>query len=136
MNLFSKLAHLIMGWFTSPPVKQFLSEAQAALTVAQQAASGAIAVAAVMGEPDNVTAEIGKIADGLKVASSAITAESSAATLTQQAQALNGLVTNLVTSGDIGIKNASTKAAVSGMAQKVAGVVGVLEAGAAAPATA
>jgi hypothetical protein len=127
MNLFSKLGHAIASFF-----KGHQSAIQTAISEAQTAAGAATAVATVLGEPPSVAQEIGRISDGLTLASSAIAAESGAQTLSQHAANLSALTTNLVTSGDIGIRNTATQAAVGTMAQKVQGVVGALETAAAA----
>lgn len=114
-NIPGELAHL----FTAHQV-----QIQTVLADAQTAISGATAVAAVL-EPAAV-APLALVADGLTKVSAAVTAESSAATLTAQASTLGALVSSLVTSGDVGVKNATVKIAVTNAVTKAQTVVGAL----------
>ncbi len=100
---------------------------QAGIGEAVAAAGVAASVSGLLGESPDVIAEINKVADGLQLVSKSVTAASTATDLTGHAAALAGLVTGLVSSGDIGVKNAQTQAAIGVMAGKVQSVVGVLE---------
>lgn len=95
-----------------------------AIADAQTAISGASAVAAIL-EPAAVP-ELTLVQDGLTKISAAVTAESSANTLTSQASVLGTLVSGLVTSGDVGVKNATVKTAVTNAVTKAQTVVGAL----------
>lgn len=97
---------------------------QSAISDAQTAVSAATGVAAIL-EPAAVAPLI-LVANGLTKVSSAVTAESTAVTLNSQASALGALVSDLVTSGDVGVKNASVKTAVTNAVTKAQTVVGAL----------
>ena len=94
---------------------------------AQIAVGAAKVVAADLGEPASVQTVLGNISDGLTKVAATATAEATADTLTEQAANLTGLVGGLVSSGDIGIKNAGTKVAVGTALVKVTSVVSALE---------
>lgn len=97
---------------------------QSAITDAQAAVSSATGVAAIL-DPQAVPVLSG-VADGLTKVSAAVTAASTASTLTSQANTLGTLVSGLVTSGDVGVKNANTKAAIQSAVTKSQAVVGAL----------
>ena len=122
MNFFTQLGHSIAAFF-----KGHQATIQTTIGYAQNAAGAASAVAGILGESPAVTSQIGKISDALGLVSATVTAETSAETLTQHAANLSALTSALVNSGDIGIKNAQTQAAVGTVAVKVQGVVGALE---------
>ena len=127
-TFFSKVGSALHNFFTNNS-----GAIQSGLSAAMTAASVAGSVAAIMepaganGGPPPVVAEIAKVQDGLNLVSKAVTTASTATDLSGHAAALSGLVTGLVSSGDIGIKNAQTQAAIGVMAVKVQSVVGVLE---------
>jgi hypothetical protein len=100
---------------------------QSVIKDAQGAQVAAKDVALALGEPSSVITVISGIGDGLQKTSDALAAESSSTTLTQEASNLSGLVSSVVDSGDIGIKNAQTQAAVGTTLQKVVGVVSALQ---------
>lgn len=102
---------------------------QTGLSEAISAAGVAASVAAIADPTGSaaVVAEIGKVSNGLALVQGAVKAESTATDLNTHAANLAGLVTSLVTSGDLSIKNAQTQAAIGVMATKVQSVVGVLE---------
>lgn len=100
------------------------AQIQTALADAQTAVSGATAVAAVL-EPA-VIAPLALVADGLTKVSAAVTAESTATSLQAQATSLGNLVSGLVTSGDVGVKNATVKTAITSAVTKAQTVVGAL----------
>lgn len=100
---------------------------QAVVSAASTAVGVASAVAADFGEPPVVAAELAKIQDGLALVAAGVNAQSTATDLTGHAAALAALVTGLVTSGDIGIKNATTQVAIGVAANKVKSVIGTLE---------
>ncbi len=74
-----------------------------------------------------VLAEIAKVQDGLAIVQKGITAESTATDLSSHAANLAGIVTGLVTSGDINVKNAQLQASIGVLATKTQSVIGVLE---------
>ena len=121
-GFFAKIGTALHNFFTKNG-----GAIQAGLTEAITAANVAGSVAGVLGEAPNVTAEIAKVTDGLNLVQKAVTASSTATDLNGHAASLAGLVTGLVSSGDLNIKNAQTQAAIGVMATKVQGVVGVLE---------
>lgn len=103
-----------------------------AIADAQEAAAGAVTVATALNEPPSVTAAIGKISDGLALARTAVNTAATAETYTDQANNLATLTTDLVSSGDLGIKNQKTVAAVGQVATKAVAVVTALQTAAAA----
>lgn len=123
-GFFSKLGSVLHNFFTheAGPIQAGISEALAAATVVAQVATIADPTGSAA-----LVAEIGKVKDGLSLVSKGVTAASTATDLNGHAAALTDLVTGLVTSGDINVKNAQTQAAIGVMATKVQGVVGVLE---------
>jgi hypothetical protein len=103
---------------------------QTGLTEAAAAAGVAASVAAITLSPADaapVVAEIAKVQDAIGIVQKGVTAESTATDLSAHAANLAGVVTSLVTSGDIGVKNAQVQAAVGVAATKVQSVIGVLE---------
>ena len=100
-----------------------LSEAITAAGVAASVAS--VTLSSTAAAP--VLAEIAKVTDGLSIVQKGVAAESTATDLSSHAANLAGIVTGLVTSGDIGVKNAQVQASVGVLATKVQSVVGVLE---------
>jgi hypothetical protein len=103
---------------------------QTVLADASVAANVAASVAAISLSPEQATpvlAEIAKVTDGLAIVQKGVTAESTAGDLTAHAQNLAGIVTSLVSSGDLNIKNAQLQASIGVAATKVQSVVGVLE---------
>ena len=121
-SLFNKLGHNIAHY-----VGSHKAVIHAAIDDAAKAAVAATSIAAALGEPVGVAAEIARVADGLSKVDKAVTEESSAGTLSQHASDLATLATGLVGSGDIGVKNPQTQAAVATVATKVQSVVGALE---------
>lgn len=100
-----------------------ISEAHTALNVAASVASIALPQSAAT----PALAEIAKVADALSIVQKGVSAESTATTLASHASNLAGVLTSLVTSGDINVKNAQVQAAVGVAATKVQSVIGVLE---------
>ena len=109
-------------------------------TVISDAVQGVAAAIAVVGvvEPaaTGVVKLLGGVAAGLAQVSTAVTGAPSDTTLTSQANALAGLTSSLVTSGELGVKSASSQAAVTSAITKTQAVIGALvTAAAASPAT-
>lgn len=100
---------------------------QSGISAATAAVGVAASVSSILGEDPKVAASLAKIQDGLAIVAKGVTAESISTDLNGHAAALAGLITDLVASGDIGIKNAQTQAAVGAAANKVKGVIGVLQ---------
>ncbi len=127
-SLFHSIGSALHNFFTKNggAIQNGLSEALAAAAVAGSVAS-VFEPANADGSANAIVAEIGKIASGLIIVQNGVSAASTATDLNGHAAALAGIVTGLVTSGDIGIKNAQTQAAIGVMATKVQSVVGVLE---------
>lgn len=121
-SFFHSIGHAIASFFGSHQ-----AAIQLVIKDAQLAAGTATAVATSLGEPDSVTAKISEISDGLSKVSSAVTSETTATDLKDHAANLTNLVVGLVGSGDIGIKNDETKAAIGATAIKVQSVVGAIE---------
>ena len=127
------MAFSIIGWFHSveTALHNFFTRnggaIQAGITAASTAVGVASSVAVILGEPPNVGTELQKIQDGLSKVAGAVNSASTATDLNGHAEALAGLITGLVTSGDINIKNAGTQAAIGAAANKVKGVIGVLQ---------
>jgi hypothetical protein len=123
MSWLSALRSKIAGWFGAH--KDLL---QTLATDGEVFTKDAAAVAAAAGEHGNLITVLGGVADGFGKISTTITAESSATTLAQHAADLTGLASGLlVTSTDVGVKNADTKAKIVGVLQKVTNVVGALQ---------
>jgi hypothetical protein len=123
-GFFSKIGSVLHNFFTkdSGAIQTGIAEALSAAKV--------VASVAAIADPTGsapLIAEIGKVQDGLALVSKGVTSASTATDLNGHAAALAGLVTGLVTSGDLNIKNAQTQAAIGVMATKVQSVVGVLE---------
>ena len=114
-NVPGELAHL----FTAHH-----AQIQTVLSEAKTAVSGATAIAAIL-EPAAVP-ELTLVADGLTRISASVTAESTATTLTSQVSVLGGLVSGLVTAGDVNVKNATVKSAITGAVTKAQTVLGAL----------
>lgn len=110
------------------------AQIQTAIADAQNLAGASAIVLAATGQ-SAASVEVGKISSALSLASSAITAEATAETLTQHATNLTDLTIALVTSGDINVKNTATQATLAAVAGKVQVTVGALEvaAGSATP---
>lgn len=126
-SFFSALSHKIAAFFGS-------HQAVIATVIAdaQQACAGASAIATVVGEGSIVPALSG-VSDGLAKVGAAVTAESTAETLTQHAADLTALAAALIqSSNDVGVKDAQTKAQVGAVLVKVNGVVNALETAASA----
>jgi hypothetical protein len=121
-SFFSGLSHKIAAFFGS--------HAEVIATViadAQQAVGAASAVAGAVGETQLIPVLSG-VSDGLSKVATAVTAESTADTLTGHAAAITALAEGLIEStNDAGIKDANTKAAVGAVLVKVNGVVAALE---------
>lgn len=103
---------------------------QTGLAEATAAAGIAASVATIALSPTDaapVIAQIAKIQDALSIVQKGVTAESTATDLSSHAANLAGVVTGLVTSGDIDVKNAQLQAAVGVTAIKVQSVIGVIE---------
>lgn len=106
------------------------AQIQTAIAEAQNLAGASAIVLAATGQ-SAAAAEVGKISSALSLASSTITAEATAETLTQHATNLANLTTALVNSGDINVKNTGTQAMIAAVAGKVQTTVGALEVAAA-----
>lgn len=123
MSWLSNLRHKIAGWFGSH--KDLIE------TIAkdgQVAATDASLVAVAAGEHGNIITVLSGVADGFGKVGAAVTAESSATTLAEHAANLTGLADALlVTSTDVGIKNADTKASITKVLGKITNVVGALQ---------
>ena len=134
-TFFSKVGSALHNFFTNNS-----GAIQSGLSAAMTAASVAGSVAAIMepaganGGPPPVVAEIAKVQDGLNLVSKAVTTASTATDLSGHAAALSGLVTGLVSSGDIGIKNAALQTAITTAISRVGNVVNSLGAAAVTPA--
>lgn len=126
-SLFSKIGHAIASWFGSHQ-----ATIQAVVNDAQAAASAAHGVATALGEPASVTSVISGVSDGLSKIGAAAATAATAEDFNALAADGAALATGLVSSGDLGIKNAATKAAVGALAIKVQGVVGAVETAASA----
>lgn len=103
---------------------------QAGLSDAVTAAGVAASVATIALSPSDsapVVAEIAKVQDALSIVQKGVTAESTAADLSAHAANLAGIVTSLVNSGDIGVKDAAVQASIGQVATKAQSVIGVLE---------
>jgi hypothetical protein len=113
-----------------------------ALADAQSAVTAAIAVAAATlkpganGSPNPVVTTLAGVADGLTKISTAVASAASATTFSGQAANLASLTNSLITSGDVGVKDASSQAsltnAVNSVVAKANTVVGALFTAAAA----
>jgi hypothetical protein len=124
-SLFHTVAARIAAFFGSHMAvfSAVIKDAQEAVATAQ-----AVAAAADPGELPGLQALLAEASDGLGKIETAVQAESTAETLTQQAQTAAALVSGLATStNDIGIKNAKTKTAIGAVLVKVNSVVGALE---------
>ena len=123
-GFFSKIGNTLHNFFTKDG-----GAIQSGLTEAIAAANTAASVAAIA-DPAGaapIVAEIGKVTNGLSLVQGAVKTETTATDLNAHAADLATLVTGLVTSGDINVKDAQTQAAIGAMATKVQSVVGVLE---------
>lgn len=123
-NFFHKIGAALHNFFTKDG-----GAIQAGLAEAISAAQVAASVAAIADPTGSaaVVAEIGKVTNGLALVQGAVKAESTATDLNGHAANLAGLITGLVTSGDINVKSAQTQAAIGVLAIKVQSVAGVLE---------
>lgn len=123
MSWLSKLRHAIAAWFGSH--KTLL---QTIAKDGQLAASDLAKVATAAGESGNLVTVLNGVSDGLGKVGDTITAEATATTLAQHAADLTGLATNLlVTSTDVGVKSADTKAGIATVLGKITNVVGALQ---------
>lgn len=93
----------------------------------QQGATAAAAIATAAGETKAVPI-LTDIADGAGKINIAIQAGATANDLADGVKAVTGLATGLVNSGDIGVKDAGTKAAIGGVVAKVSNVAEVAQA--------
>jgi hypothetical protein len=124
MNFFTSLAHKIAAFFGSHH-----DSIQSGIKLAQSAAASAIAVSTALNEDPSVIRVISGISDGLTKVSAAVTAES----MTEHAGNLTALAEGLIdTTNDVGVKSTDAKASIGAALAKVNGVVGALEAAAAA----
>jgi len=123
-GFFSKIGTALHNFFTKDG-----GAIQAGLSEAISAAGVAASVATIADPTGSaaIVAEIGKVTNGLALVQGAVKSESTATDLNAHASNLATLVTGLVTSGDINVKDAQTQAAIGVMATKVQSVVGVLE---------
>jgi hypothetical protein len=123
-GFFAKIGTALHNFFTKDggAIQTGIAEAISAANVAASVA----AIADPAGSAP-VVAEIGKVTSGLALVQTAVKAEATATDLNGHAANLAALVTGLVTSGDLNIKDAQTQAAIGVMATKVQSVVGVLE---------
>lgn len=120
--------------------KFFTSHQQQIQTVISDAVQGVAGAIAVLGvvEPGatGVVKLLGGVAAGLAQVSTAVAVMPNSTTLTSQANALASLTSTLVTSGAVGVKTASSQAAVTSAITKTQAVIGALvTAAAASPAT-
>jgi hypothetical protein len=102
------------------------SQIKSGIADAHEAIGAAISIATVLGEPKSVTDMLGKVSDGLGLISTAVDGETNATTLTAQVAAANTLVTGLVNSGDIGVKNKQTQFQIAAVGNKIQGVANVI----------
>ena len=99
---------------------------QAVATDLQAGAKAAAAIATASGETQAVPILNG-IADGAGKINDAVAAGAAAHTLIDGVAAITGLATGLVNSGDIGVKNGATKAAIGSVVLKVGNVAAVVQ---------
>ncbi len=123
MSWLANIRHKIASWFGSHQ-----SLIQTIAKDGQIAAVDAAAVATAAGEKGNLITVLTGVADGLGKVAATVTAEATATTLAQHAANITGLASALlVTSTDVGIKNADTKAKIAVVLGKVTNVVGALQ---------
>lgn len=120
-SLFKSIGHAIASVFSHK------DQINAAITDAQTVAGAAGIVLSAIGQ-NSAAAEVVKVSNGLALVSNAVTSGASADTLTEHVTNLANLTTALVTSGDIGVKNADSQASIVAVANKVQTVVGKVEA--------
>ncbi len=125
-SIFHSISHAIASVFSHK------DQINAAINEAQVVANAASVIFAATGH-DAAVKEIAKVSDALNLTKGAVTAEAGADSLADHVTNLGNLASALVTSGDIGVKNADTQAGIVAVVGKVQNVVGKVEASLAPP---
>ncbi len=119
-SLFHSIGHALASVLShANQINQAIGEAKTVATAAGIAFSAA--------GQTGTAAEIAKINDGLTLVSNAVTTGASTETVIGHIANLVNLTNGLVTSGDIGIKNADEQSHIVAVANKVQTVVGKVE---------